>query len=92
MYFECLGGVGGEGGSYLGSGVGERDVFVYEGDEATTTPACSVVSECCVSRKLWCMVSRAEFSFLDEGNMYVVLFENVFEFLCLVCDPVNIKL
>ena len=64
-----------KGSRYLGSGVGEGNVFVYEGDKATSTPACSVVSECCVSRKLRCIVLWPEFSFLDEGNVNVMVFE-----------------
>ena len=43
--FEVLGWVGGKRGDGLCCGVGEGDAFVYEGDEATTTPACSVLSE-----------------------------------------------
>ena len=66
--------------------------MVHEGDEATTTPACSVVSKCCVSRKFWCMVSLFELNFLDECNVYVVLCEEVFELLYFVCDPINIHL
>ena len=72
--------------------VGEGDVTVDEGDEATTTPACSVVSKCCVSRKFGCMVSLFELTFLDECNVYVVVFEGVFEFLYFVRDPINIEL
>lgn len=44
----------------------------HEGDEATTTPVRSVVSECGVSRKLGCVVSCVEFSFLENGYMYVM--------------------
>ena len=75
---------------YFGSDVGERDVFMYECDEATTSSACSVVSECSVSRKLWCIVSWREFGFLDKGYVYVVFCECVCEFSCLVSDSINI--
>ena len=42
---EVLGRVRGKRGDGLSCGVGEGDTFVYEGDEATTTPACSVLSK-----------------------------------------------
>ena len=67
-------------------------MFVYECDEAATSSACSVMSECSVSRKLWSIVSWGEFSFLDKGDVYIVLSEGVFEFVCLVSDPINVKL
>ena len=76
----------------MSCGVGEGDVSVHEGDEATTTPACSVLSECCVSRKFRCMMSLFEFSFLDKCNVYVVVLEDVFEFVYFVRDPINIEL
>ena len=50
--FEGLSGIGGERGEGLGCGVGEGNGMFHEGDEATTTPACSVLSEYCVSRKV----------------------------------------
>ena len=74
---EILCGVGGKRSEGLGCGVGEGDVVVDEGDEATTTRACSVVSKCCVSRKFGCVVSLCELSFLDESNVYVVLVEQL---------------
>ena len=70
-----MGWVRGERGEGLGCCVGEGDVVVYEGDEATTTPACSVSSKYCVSRKFGCVVFVCEFSVLDESNVYVVVFE-----------------
>ena len=85
-------GVPRKGCNYFGSDVGEGDVFVYECDEAATSSACSVVSECGVSRKLWCIMSCREFSFLDKGDVYVVLSEGVFEFVYLVSDPINVEL
>ena len=38
------------------------------------------------------MVSLFELTFLDECNVYVVVFEGVFEFLYFVRDPINIEL
>ena len=76
--FYCLCWVRGERGEGLCCRVCEGDMFVNEGDEATTTRACSVVSECCVSRKFWCMMSLCELSFLNEGNVDFVLFEQLF--------------
>ena len=37
-------------------------------------------------------MSCREFSFLDKGNVYVVLSEGVFEFVYLVSDPINVEL
>ena len=92
LKFKCLCGVSWKGCDYFGSDVGERDMFVYKCDEAATTSVCSVMSECSVSRKLWCIVSWREFSFLDKGYMYVMLDECVFEFVYLVSDPINVEL
>ena len=49
-------------------------VLVHEGEEATTTPACSVMSGSCVIRTPGCMVSvEVEFSFLNQCYVYVVI-------------------
>ena len=72
--FESVCGVIEESCSKFGCGVCEGNVFVHEGDEATTTSACSVVSESCVIRKLGCVVSvGVEFSFLNQCYVYVVV-------------------
>ena len=92
MKFKCLHWVSGEGRYYFGSGVCERDVFVYECDEASATSTCSVLSECSVPRKLRGVLLCCEFSFLDKGYVYVVFDEDVFEFLYFVCDPINVYL
>ena len=76
----------------MGSRVCERDMFVYEGDESPTITSCAVVSECCIFRKLWCIVSGLEFGFLDEGNVCVMFFKCVCEFVYFVCDPIDVQL
>ena len=61
-------------GSLRRAAVTSAVVFVHEGDEATTTPACSVMSESCVIRKLGCVVFFVvEFSFLNQCYVYVVV-------------------
>ena len=73
LEFESFCGVVGEGCGNFSCSVCEWDMFVYEGDEATTTPARSVTPECCVSRKFRCVVvSCIEFSFLDDCSVYVM--------------------
>ena len=58
----------------MDGGVGERDVMFHESDEATTTSACSVMSESCVIRKLGRVVFYViEFSFLNQCYVYVVV-------------------
>ena len=71
--FESVCGVVGEGCCQFVCGVCEWKVVVHEGDEATTTPACSVMAESCVIRKLGCVVSvGVEFSFLNQCYVYAV--------------------
>ena len=74
LEFESFCGVVGEGCGNFSCSVCEWDMFVYEGDEATTTPACSVESESCVIRKLGRVVFYViEFSFLNQCYVYVVI-------------------
>ena len=78
-WFSSVCGVNGESCLEFSCGVCEGNVSVHEGDEAittitTTTPACSIMSESCVIRKLGCVMSVGiEFSFLNECYVYLVI-------------------
>ena len=74
LEFESVCGIVREGCSDLCCGVYEWNVFVHEGGEATTTPACSVMSKKCVIRKLECVVSvGVEVSFLNQCYVFVLI-------------------
>ena len=66
-------------------------MFVHDGDEATTTPACSVMSESCVIRKLKCVVSvGVEFSVLSQCYVYVVFVLEVCKFSSFGYNLINV--